>query len=346
MTVCSSSGGDVITFRAGLIAALATAMAGILPPIAAVGAAATPTCFGMAATIVGTDGDDVLTGTDGDDVIVGLGGTDAIYPRAGNDRVCAGPNPVRFGADGIPVYEVVGRDPRSGTDFGAGVDLVDGGPGLDRITEGFGEGDRVYGGSNPTVVDAQGRRWFEELAVNGDARVYGQGGDDHIRLDATEEVTRAGIAFGGPGNDTIDGYSETMPNLRMYGGPGADRITVINDRGLCLLVGGPGSDQLRSSGGVNELRGGPDNDTLVVRGDNLSLFGDTNTIVGGIGNDRLDGSAGADILRGGRGKDRLLGRGGRDRLDGGSGRNNNNGGRGRDLCRNPDSGPRTHSCES
>ncbi len=248
------------------------------------------------ATIVGTDGDDVLRGTNGDDVIVGLRGTDTIYPKAGNDRVCAGPNPVRFGPDGSPVYEVVGRDPQSATDIGAGVDLVDGGPGLDRITEGFGEGDRVYGGSNPTVVDAQGRRWFEELAVNGDARVYGQSGDDHIRLDAAEEVTMAGVAFGGPGDDTIDGYSETMPNLRIHGGSGADRITVLNDRGSSVLVGGPGNDVLRSSGGVNTLRGGPGRDTLAVTGTNLSLFGDTNTIAGGDGNDRLDGSAGTDIL--------------------------------------------------
>ncbi len=150
----------MITFRTGLIAVLAAAMVGLLQPGAAAdGAVASQTCFGQTATIVGTDGDDVLTGTDGDDVIVGLGGTDTIYPRAGDDRVCAGPNPVRFGADGAPVYEVVGPDPRTSTDFGAGVDLVDGGPGLDRITEGFGEGDRVYGGNNPVVVDAQGRRF-------------------------------------------------------------------------------------------------------------------------------------------------------------------------------------------
>ena len=35
-------------------------------------------CFGQAATIVGTEGDDVLKGTDGADVISGLGGTDVI----------------------------------------------------------------------------------------------------------------------------------------------------------------------------------------------------------------------------------------------------------------------------
>ena len=37
-----------------------------------------PTCFGMPATIVGTEGDDELVGTPGPDVIVGLDGNDDI----------------------------------------------------------------------------------------------------------------------------------------------------------------------------------------------------------------------------------------------------------------------------
>ena len=43
------------------------------------------TCFGQAATIVGTEGDDVLRGTDGADVISGLGGTDIIDGLRGAD---------------------------------------------------------------------------------------------------------------------------------------------------------------------------------------------------------------------------------------------------------------------
>ncbi len=324
------------TFRTGLTAALVAALAWTVPLAAAAdNAAAVPTCFGRAATIVGTDGDDVLTGTEGDDVIVGLGGTDTIIPRAGDDRVCAGPNPLRFAADGSPVYEVIGFNLTAG-DFAAGVDLLDGGPGLDRIDAGFGSGDRIYGGSNPSVVDSRGQRWFEELVVNGDAQVFGEGGDDHIRLDATEESTKAGSAFGGAGDDRIDGYSETMPNLRMFGGPGADRITASNDRGLCILVGGPGNDQLRTAGGTNVLRGGRGDDTLAIKGGILSMFGDTNRIAGGRGDDRLDGSSGRDILNGGPGSDQLFGRAGND---------TNNGGRGRDLCRSPRTGSGARSCE-
>ena len=59
-----------------------------------------PTCNGLAATIVGTEGRDPaegtkpyqpLTGTSGRDVIVALGGDDGVYGGAGNDVICGGP---------------------------------------------------------------------------------------------------------------------------------------------------------------------------------------------------------------------------------------------------------------
>jgi hypothetical protein len=75
------------------------------------------TCAGRPATIVGTDGRDVLKGTRRADVIVALGGGDAVRSAQGNDTVCAG----------------------------GGRDRVSGGPGRDRI---FGEAaaDRMSGG--------------------------------------------------------------------------------------------------------------------------------------------------------------------------------------------------------
>ncbi len=51
-------------------------------------AAEQPTCDGLVATIVGTEGNDEIIGTDGDDVIVGLDGRDTIDAGAGNDVVC------------------------------------------------------------------------------------------------------------------------------------------------------------------------------------------------------------------------------------------------------------------
>ncbi len=71
-------------------------------------------CDGIRATIVGTDGDDVLAGSDGADVIVGRGGFDVIDAGAGNDIVCGG-----GGDDAL--------------DGGGGMDVVLGGGGNDRL---------------------------------------------------------------------------------------------------------------------------------------------------------------------------------------------------------------------
>src|SRR2546430_5351013 len=51
------------------------------------------TCLGIeerVATIVGTEGNDVITGTSGDDVIQALGGNDQIDGGDGNDLICGG----------------------------------------------------------------------------------------------------------------------------------------------------------------------------------------------------------------------------------------------------------------
>jgi Ca2+-binding RTX toxin-like protein len=54
-------------------------------------AQAGPSCFGKQATIVGTNGNDLLSGTEAADVIVGLRGQDRIRALGGDDRICAGP---------------------------------------------------------------------------------------------------------------------------------------------------------------------------------------------------------------------------------------------------------------
>ena len=79
------------------------------------------TCGGLGATIVGTEGDDVITGTNGPDVIVGLGGNDVIDGRGGDDVICGG--------DGDDVLE---GGPRNDVlDGGKGEDTLKGGPGTD-----------------------------------------------------------------------------------------------------------------------------------------------------------------------------------------------------------------------
>jgi CSLREA domain-containing protein len=80
-------------------------------------------CLKRPATIVGTDGKDVLVGTKGKDVIAGLGKKDRIRGRGGRDRICGGRgNDVLRGAGGND--RLNGQKGRR--------DLCIGGPGRDR----------------------------------------------------------------------------------------------------------------------------------------------------------------------------------------------------------------------
>jgi len=88
-------------------------------------------CGGKVATIVGTEGKDVLRGTPGPDVIAGLGGNDTLKGRGGNDVICGGPGNDKLsgGAGKDRLFGEAGKDKLNG---GAGKDRCVGGPGKDK----------------------------------------------------------------------------------------------------------------------------------------------------------------------------------------------------------------------
>jgi Ca2+-binding RTX toxin-like protein len=169
------------------------------------------TCFGVPATIVGTDGADVLVGTAGADVIAGLGGTDVIRGGRGHDLICGGPgddsvfggygNDVIFGGDGQDTLRGEAGD--DAIDAGASSDLVLGGPGDDVL---FGDGgdDTLKGEGGQDSL--HGGAGHDHLAGGlGDDWLEGGGGDDTLLGEAGNDVLASGGGF-----DTLDG------------GPGAD----------------------------------------------------------------------------------------------------------------------------
>jgi hemolysin type calcium-binding protein len=82
--------------------------------------------LGYAATLVGTEGADVLLGTPDNDVILGLGGDDSISGGGGQDIVVGGfGNDVLNGEDGDDI--LAGGNGGDDLDGGAGVDILDNG---------------------------------------------------------------------------------------------------------------------------------------------------------------------------------------------------------------------------
>ena len=79
--------------------------------------------------------------------------------------------------------------------------------------------------------------------------VYGQAGDDNIRID--DDICADAVLFGGDGDDHLRGGGG---NTVLVGGDGDDHLTGGNGRNL--LIGGSGADH---------LTGGDDEDILIAR---------------------------------------------------------------------------------
>ncbi len=238
--------------RLAAIALLACAAAAFLA-VAASGAetGAAPMCDGHRATIVGTDGGDVIQGTDKADVIWGGPGDDTIYGGLGNDIICGG-------AGDDLIHGGRGNDFLFGD---AGTDRVFGDLGDDHVSGGGGDRDEVSGGLGIDTVS--GGPGNEDL-VRGD---YG-----YDRMD------------GGPGKGDIASFSTAVAGRKGSGvwvslpahkalGDGHDRLfrfesiegsafhdTLIGDKHSNVIMGGPGNDTIRGGGGRDTLNGGQGTD--------------------------------------------------------------------------------------
>ena len=185
-------------------------------------------CGTARATIVGTNGNDVLNGTPWPDVIAGLGGNDIIRGRQGNDIICGG----------------------------AGADLIRGDNGVDVLMGGVGP-DEIYGGNGNDEISGG----------PGNDRLFGANGADDISGDSGLDWIFGGngadVISGGAGHDQIRGHSGRNVidgdgcDDTLWGGPVGDRLSGGNGndfirgfRGNDILLGGLGDDFL--GGGLNE----------------------------------------------------------------------------------------------
>ena len=241
-----------VSKRIVAIALLACAVAAFVA-VAASGAetGAAPMCDGKPATIVGTDGNDVINGTDKADVIWAGPGDDTVYGDLGNDVICGG-------AGDDLIHGGRGNDWLDGD---AGTDRVYGDLGDDHVGGGSGDRDEVSGGLGIDTVN--GGPGNEDL-VRGD---YG-----YDRMD------------GGPGSGDIASFSTSVAGRKGSGvwvslpqhkalGDGHDRLfrfegiegsafrdTLIGDGHPNVILGGPGNDAIKGGGGRDTLNGGQGDD--------------------------------------------------------------------------------------
>jgi Ca2+-binding RTX toxin-like protein len=155
-----------------------------------------PSCSGKPATIVGTNGPDIIDGTAGDDVIVGLDGGDLLRGLDANDTICGG-----LGNDLI--LGGIGADTLLGD---VGNDVVDGGDGDDPLINGVAGNDILFGRAGIDTIRGGAGNDLLFGGVDNDS-LFGEGGKDNLNCGAGVDT-----ADGGAGVDTFDPSCESQVN--------------------------------------------------------------------------------------------------------------------------------------
>ena len=242
--------------RLTVLLAVATGLATVQGPAADAGA--DPTCHGLAATIVGTSGRDVLKGTRGPDVIAALEGDDVVKGRGGDDVVCGGP-----GHD----YLVASR----------GHDVLIGGP----------QGDRIDAFSRrPTIVRGGGGADILFLGLSDEPGYVLDGGRGHdigdVRLGRATAGGPTTVIRRGPGQFVRDGsVTGAFLSIEVLGLDGQTGYEYYGTRAqdVVSISDGAFPFRARTYGGDDEV---------------VSYEGDDVIDTGG-GRDRVDAGPGEDV---------------------------------------------------
>lgn len=266
--------------------------------------------------------DDQLRGGDGDDALDGFEGRDALDGQIGNDTLTAGAaGSTMFGGEGDDILQgAIGNDSLDGSGGDdqlrgdEGPDRLQGGDGND-VLDGGGAADALDGGAGADTVSYELSPAGVAVSLDGRADDGLPGEGDNVQLDVETVV-------GSGGDDRLSAGPQASTLLAgdgvdvLTGGPAADRLN-----------GGPGDDTLDGGAGADVLEGGDGFDTVAYatrragvlvdlsrperpageRGEGDHVGIDSETIVGGQGDDELFGApAVSNVLIGGGGDDRIF----------------------------------------
>ena len=272
---------------------------------------------GLANTIFGNTGNNVIDGVGGADIMVGGIGNDAYVvdnvgdvvtenPGEGRDSIYTAVNFTLPGnvevliAQGIADLQINGNG-LDNTIFGnTGNNVIDGGVGIDIMLGGIGNDSYVVDNVGDVVTENPGEgRDSVYTSVNytlsGNVEVLiAQGGAD-LQLNGNG---LANTIFGNTGNNVIDGG---IGIDIMLGGIGNDSYVVDNVGDVVTENPGEGRDSVYTA--VNYTLSSNVEVLIAQGGADLQLNGNAlgNTIFGNSGNNVIDGVGGADIMLGGIG---------------------------------------------
>jgi Ca2+-binding RTX toxin-like protein len=192
-------------------------------------------------------------------------------------------------------------------------------------------GEDLQGGSGNDLIflddafaEGRGGAGNDAFVVFGDNNfVYGDAGNDTVRLAGEATYSGENAFRGGPGVDAIDYGGLTTPVLLQNGDAGTyalldgvptpvlevDRLYDFEN-----FAGGQGDDYLYGGAGANVLKGNGGNDNIKGRAGDDKAYGGAgaDALFGDDGNDYLQGDAGNDFLSAGAGADSLNGNDGDD----------------------------------
>ncbi|MFY0407585.1 calcium-binding protein [Solicola sp. PLA-1-18] len=315
-----------ISAGAALLATLAVAPTGAH--------AATPTCQGKRATIVGSTSVAAVKGTAGRDVIVGSG-ENTISARGGDDLVCSpGGDTISGGAGADSIVVTGGENFATRIAGGAGddritvaglADSVRGDAGADRITT-HGAVSQISGGDgNDRVDDTNG--WAAAFGDAGDdvmvggigTTLVGGPGRDRNVARAASGTEQGVVMIDAPGPDSYDGNGDLQNTVSYYNATSPVRIDLAAGRTTGAGNGGR-TDTLvdvRSAGGSSHA------DTILGTPQANRLWGllpldDVAVPPEGAGADLIAAGAGDDLVRAAGTGSRLWGQDGNDTIETGN----------------------------
>ena len=147
----------------------------------------------------------------------------------------------------------------------------------------------VYRNIDEVVIDlGSGCDRFQVGSGNSAVVLNTHNGDDLVVVGA---ITTTLVVDLGAGNDRLETSKDATGDITAYGGSGDDHIE--GGRGNDILFGGDGNDKLEGRDGNDILIGGEGND-------GLNGGAGADVLVGGGGHDRVIGGPGPDILIGGK----------------------------------------------